>query len=59
MPMSNAEIAEAFREMGDLLEISGGNRFGCSRRVRVFTTRPAGRCLPEYVAGATRANGWR
>ena len=34
MPMSNAEIAEAFREMGDLLEISGGNPF----RVRAYRT---------------------
>jgi DNA polymerase (family 10) len=35
MPMSNAEIAEAFREMADLLEISGGaNPF----RVRAYRT---------------------
>ncbi len=34
MPMSNAEIAEAFREMGDLLEISGANPF----RVRAYRT---------------------
>lgn len=32
MPMSNAEIAEAFREMADLLEIGGANPF----RVRAY-----------------------
>lgn len=32
MPVHNAEIAEAFRELADLLEIEGGDRF----RVRAY-----------------------
>lgn len=51
MPMSNAEIADAFREMADLLEISGGNPF----RVRAYRTaadtiQDEPRALREMVA---------
>jgi DNA polymerase (family 10) len=45
MPMSNAEIAESFREMADLLEISGGNPF----RVRAY--RNAAYVIEEQPRG--------
>ncbi|MGC9369358.1 MAG: DNA polymerase/3'-5' exonuclease PolX [Paracoccaceae bacterium] len=37
MPVHNAEIAEAFRKLADLLEIEGGNRF----RVRAYRNAAA------------------
>ena len=51
MPMTNAEIAESFREMADLLEISGANPFRVrAYRNAAYTIQEQPRALRDMVA---------
>ena len=53
MPVHNAEIAEAFRRLADLLEIEGGNRF----RVRAYRNAAATIAGLPHDAAAMIAQG--
>ena len=51
MPMTNAEIAESFREMADLLEISGANPFRVrAYRNAAYTIQEEPRALRDMVS---------